>query len=156
VYLGNGDGTFTSGQSVTASNLNAGLAIGDMNNDGHLDVVTADSTGNTVSVRLGDGLGNLSQTPTATGALGSIGTAVALADMNGDGNLDVVVARGTTAANAAVTVLLGSATGALGAPITGGSASGVKQIVTANYNTGNNISIFVPQFVSNNWRLYSR
>jgi hypothetical protein len=57
-FLGNGDGTFTSGADFDAARLGAGLVVADINGDTHLDVM---NTGmdhlNQISVALGNGDG---------------------------------------------------------------------------------------------------
>jgi large repetitive protein len=93
VLLDNGDGTFQ-----TASSYNAGgaisyaVAVGDMNGDGKLDVVVANTASGTVAVLLGNGNGTLQ--PAATFPCQPGGPkAVAVADLNGDGKPDVVTAN---------------------------------------------------------------
>ena len=55
VLPGNGDGTFGDGKVLgSAGNEEEGLAVADLNGDGRLDLLTADSTANDVSVFLGD------------------------------------------------------------------------------------------------------
>jgi FG-GAP-like repeat len=91
VFPGRGDGTFAS-EVVTPAPVNGALAVGDMNGDGLPDLVLSglngsiqDSTG--VLLSNGDGTfraGQFLTSPYWTGAL-------AVADFNGDGNLDVVV-----------------------------------------------------------------
>ena len=82
------------------------VALGDVNGDGRLDFVTANSSNNTVSVLLGTGTGSFgpkTDYPTGTSPQG-----VALGDVNGDGRLDVVTVNyGSTAS-----VLLGTGAGA--------------------------------------------
>jgi hypothetical protein len=77
-------------QSFTATSPVA-VAVGDVNGDGHLDVVTASATG-TVTVLLGTGTGTF-QPPTIPPATGKTPVAVALGDVNGDGKLDIVTAN---------------------------------------------------------------
>ena len=63
------------------------IAIGDMNHDGKLDVITCDGLANTVSVLLGNGNGALSPR-TDFGTPGP--SRLALADFTADGRLDVI------------------------------------------------------------------
>jgi hypothetical protein len=88
ILLGKGDGTF----QPPVSNGNAlfagfGVAAGDVNGDGKLDVIAGSQDG--IFVMLGDGKGNLS-TPVDIG-FGPNPIRVAVGDFNGDHKLDVVV-----------------------------------------------------------------
>jgi hypothetical protein len=93
IFQGNGDGTFQAPVSISLplGYKPAGLAAADLNGDGHIDLVVADSGNNTVSVLLGNGDGRFRQrTDYATG---SQPVYVAFGDFNGDGATDIVVAN---------------------------------------------------------------
>jgi hypothetical protein len=121
VLLGNGDGTFqpqvaysTSG-SLPLNTFPQWVAIADVNKDGHLDLVTADAGnagGGGISVLLGNGNGTFQAPVFYSDVLNGSGVGlqangVAIADLNGDGNLDVV----TAAQVGAVNVFLGNGDG---------------------------------------------
>lgn len=114
VLLGNGDGTFQpvvtydSGGSTTVS-----IAVADVNADGKPDVLLANECGNSstcadgsVGVLLGNGDGTFQKATTydTKYAIDS----VAVADVNGDGRLDLLVA---SSGNSRVGVLLGNGDG---------------------------------------------
>ncbi|MGI4735249.1 MAG: FG-GAP repeat domain-containing protein [Janthinobacterium lividum] len=94
VLLGNGNGTFQAIGTTTLSNSPRKLALADINADGRLDVVTvSDSGSGSVSVLLGSG--NSTFAPAVSYATGSnsFSYGVALADVSGDGKLDIITAN---------------------------------------------------------------
>lgn len=112
VLLNQGDGSFGPRRSITVGRQPTDLALGDLNDDGHLDFVTpiSDNSG-TVSVRLGRGDGTFTAGPTAR--VGRYPLAVVLADLNKDGHLDLITANAVTND---LSVLLGNGDGTFGAP----------------------------------------
>jgi hypothetical protein len=130
VLLGNGNGTFGTGTNYArgAGPQGFGLALGDVNGDGHLDIVTANtqdsnSNNSSLSVLLNHGDGTFA--PHTDYAVGNRPRAVALGDLNGDGHLDIISAN---EANGDVSVLLGHGDGTFGPKtdyVVGGGAVGV-------------------------------
>jgi hypothetical protein len=104
--LGNGNGTFKDQTTVATGDAPRSVALGDVNDDGRLDIITANRDSSTVSVLLGNGNGTF-QTQT-TFATGSSPRSVALGDVNGDGRLDIITAN-NNGDNASV--LLGNGNG---------------------------------------------
>src|SRR5713101_3054010 len=89
ILLGNGDGTFRAHVDYATGLGAVGIAVGDLNGDGQLDVVTADFF-DAVSVLLGNGDGTFQLDSGQPGLL-SNPSAIAAEDLNGDGNIDLVV-----------------------------------------------------------------
>jgi probable HAF family extracellular repeat protein len=90
VLLGNGDGTFKSPTSYPVEFPDS-VAIGDLNHDGHPDIVVGSSYLNEISVLLGNGDGTFKAPSVALATnTGGEPTSVAVADLNGDGRGDIV------------------------------------------------------------------
>ncbi len=121
VLLGNGDGTFQDQDgALLPQHMYAigvyptAVAVADLTGDGIPDIITTnrgpDGTLGTVSVLpgVGDGTFRPQQTFPVGASNDSEPSAVAVADLNGDGNLDLAV---TNSADATVAVLLGKGDG---------------------------------------------
>ena len=136
VRIGNGDGTFGNEVASDVGATPAAKAVGDVNGDRILDVVTSNSDG-TVTVMLGAGNGTF--TPAETYHVGSGAGSIALTDLNGDGKVDIAVADPT----AGVTYLLtGNADGTFAAPVTLdlGGPSSILTITDFNGDGGADIA----------------
>jgi hypothetical protein len=137
-------GTFLAAQNLGVGTHPGGVAIGDLNGDGHLDIAVADS-----------GLSVLFQKAGATGtfflpiSLGVHCSSVGIGDLNGDGQADLV-ATATNAGN--VSIFLQSPAGAgsflppqtvaagfqpINVAIADLNADGLLDLAIANYGTGN-------------------
>ena len=84
------------------------VAVADVNHDGNPDILVANADAGSISVLLGDGKGKFSRGPGSPIPAGHLPNDLAIADMNGDGNLDVVIPNHQSAY---LTILLGDGTG---------------------------------------------
>ena len=119
VATGDGAGSFTAQATGLMGTDPRTLAVGDINNDGKPDFITANQTSGNVSVRLGDGAGGFTAptTPEITVGASQQPQQVALADLNGDGNLDFV-ATNYYANPGKVSIRLGAGNGSFSTPAT--------------------------------------
>jgi hypothetical protein len=148
VLLGKGDGTFAPAVSyATGTNTNiVGIAVVDVSSDGQPDIIAADSYTNNVRVLLGSRDGTFAPAIAYAAGTSSYAGGLAVADINADGQLDVLTVDAT---HFAVQVLLGKGAGTF-APATSYStganswptslsvgdvnADGKLDLVTANSN----------------------
>ena len=111
--LGNGDGTFQAPIVSPCPLCGAALVVADVNHDGKPDVITAGGSG--IAVLLGNGDGTFQ-----TASIYSIykPSSIAAADLNGDGNLDLVVTRGFVKyKGGGVYILFGHSDGTFGSAV---------------------------------------
>ncbi|MBP1683989.1 MAG: alkaline phosphatase [Deltaproteobacteria bacterium] len=97
VYLNDGNGGFSDTPSSTTGTGPAPVAVatGDFNNDGNVDLVTVNSGGNSVTVRLGIGAGDFSSS-SRDFTVDANPVGVAVGDFNNDGKADLAVLSSTT------------------------------------------------------------
>jgi hypothetical protein len=135
ILLGNGDGTFKAAYDYNSS-TNA-ITTGDFNGDGKLDFAAIG--GDIISVFLNQGDATFSSTAITIigGNLGDQAhfTAIAAADFNGDGKLDLAVSGPTGIKNSAgLDILFGNGDGTFQAPISPGPGGDGSTVVVGDFN----------------------
>jgi hypothetical protein len=147
ILLGKGDGSFGAATkfSEPLGTYTFSIASGDLNNDGNLDLVTANTGANNISILLGKGDGSFGAATKFS--VGSGPYSIASGDFNGDKNTDLAVANQYSDN---VSILLGTGGGSFGAATNlnvGSSPSSVvvgdfdgdgkSDLATANTGSGN-------------------
>ena len=90
ILIGKGDGTFTTGTTLSSDQGVGQIATGDFNGDGIPDMVAANSNGTTATVFLGKGDGTFTSAAALTiSSSYSTIAAIAVGDFNKDGILDL-------------------------------------------------------------------
>ncbi|HEX3555075.1 MAG TPA: VCBS repeat-containing protein [Thermoanaerobaculia bacterium] len=153
VLFGNGKGGFASpGRTFPVGRMPyQRLRSADVNRDGKPDLLTTNFEGNSLSVLLGDGKGGFANAPGSPFPAGRSPFCQVIADVNGDGKLDVVVGgfsgQPDDPSADGISVLLGDGAGAFrllaGSPFAAGrtpvavavgdlNGDGVPEIAVAN------------------------
>lgn len=91
VLLGNTNGTFQPALNFGIGSGAVSMAVGDLNADGKMDLVTANSADNHLSVLLGNGAGGFAAPRSVSLASGHTPLSVAVGDLNADGKMDLAV-----------------------------------------------------------------
>jgi hypothetical protein len=130
--LGNRNGTFGAPVNYSGGTNPVSIATGDFNGDGKLDLAVGNpnpSPGQpgTVDILLGNGDGSF-QAPVSY-AVGTYPNALATADFNGDGKLDLAVVSGGD-----VAILLGNGDGTFQPAVNYVLAYGVHNLVVGDFN----------------------
>jgi hypothetical protein len=117
LLVGDGKGGFTLGPFFPVGKRPyQRLRSADINGDGRADIVTTNLDGDNVTILLGDGKGGFQEANGSPVKVGAAPWAVAIADLNGDGKLDLATIpydrdAKTRGGSAAATVLLGDGAG---------------------------------------------
>jgi hypothetical protein len=148
VLLGNGDGTFSPrrdlppGPSSPVQQSPQAAIIADFNGDGIPDLALSEANPGyniygTLTVLLGKGSG-MFEPPVGTSSPGAF--AMASADFNGDGRLDLVISDGSGAA-----VMLGNGDGTFGTPlqILNTIGSPARAVLTGDFNNDGKPDVIV-------------
>ena len=123
------------------------IAIADVNHDGKLDIIVANTDAGTLSVLLGDGKGQFAAAPGSPVECGKNPNDIATGDLNGDGNVDLVIANTETPY---LTILLGDGKGRFApsphSPFDTHSYPHVHGVAVADFNGDGK-----PDVVTDNW-----
>ncbi len=142
ILLGRGDGSFVSPPNTLSTGTgSSGVALGDYNRDGKIDLAVSNAGDNTVSILLGDGLGGFASGQTA--AAGDEPAGIASGELTGDGRLDLVVVNRNTDT---VSVLDGIGDGGFRAPrsfVSGSAGSEPTTVDVADVSGDGKLDVIV-------------
>jgi Bacterial Ig-like domain (group 3)/FG-GAP-like repeat len=165
IFLGKGDGTFipvncSSGSAACPTGISpVGVTAADFNHDGNMDLAVANNGSNTITILFGNGNGSFAAQPSL--ATGGNPRSIVAAAFNGDNNYDIVVANSAQTSHN-IGLFLNNGRGGFGAQTTYDTGlnpwsiavgdfnnDGILDVVVANNNNENFISVFLGQTGTN-------
>ncbi|TAL57492.1 MAG: T9SS type A sorting domain-containing protein [Bacteroidetes bacterium] len=127
IMIGNGDGTFQPAVDYFVGGCPSFISVGDMNSDSKKDIIVSSSCGNVYFL---SGNGNGTFNPAATISTNA-NRSNAVADFNGDGNLDVAAPM---MSQSNIQLFLGNGNGTFGAPQQFNTGSSPYSVASADFN----------------------
>jgi len=132
ILINNGSGAFPTNMEFAAGSGPVFVAVGDFNGDGKPDLVVANSSTSQINVLLNTSTGGIlsfgAPTPYTVGMQPFF---VGVADLNGDGKLDLVTAN---SGSNNISVLLGAGNGTFGAANNFAAGTGPSSVVAGDFN----------------------
>ncbi|MEH2218468.1 MAG: FG-GAP-like repeat-containing protein [Nostoc sp.] len=141
VLLNNGDGSFSAKTDYTVGSNPKSVALGDVNSDGRLDLVSANYDDSSVSVLLGNGNGTFAAK--VDYLVGSGPSSIALGDVNSDGRLDLVSANYD---DSSVSVLLGNGNGTFAAKVDYAAGTQASFVVLKDLNSDGRVDLVTTDY----------
>ena len=140
---------FTQGAAYPTGSAPDGLAVGDLNGDGVVDIVTADAGSDSMSVLLGNKDGTYQ--PRKVFKTGQNPSSIALADLDDDGNLDAII---TNNDDNTVTIWWGDGKGGFATSTLLSTGSGPHRIATGDIDGDGNLDIAIVNWTGTSATLF--
>ncbi|CAM4809506.1 unnamed protein product [Rotaria magnacalcarata] len=147
VFLGNGDGSFSTQTSYSTGlySLPYSVVLADVNLDGRLDIVVANSGTDSISILLGYGDGTFVNSKNYSTGYNSEQYSVAIGDLNNDNKLDIVVAN-FDANNIGILLGYGDGTFSTQTTFLTGSSSSPNSVALGDFNNDHYLDIVIALF----------
>jgi len=141
LLLSTGAGEYAGPVTLPLLNQPAGdiaIALGDVDGDGHADLAVAGYDPSEIRVYPGDGTGGFGAPVLLDAGSDSQPTAIALADLTGDGHLDIVTANGQSGS---VAVFVGDGAGGFGAALHSPAGAWPAKLVVADFDGDGHLDV---------------
>ncbi|MDZ7705367.1 MAG: VCBS repeat-containing protein [Trueperaceae bacterium] len=143
ILLGQGDGSFSNASnSPVALGTNAtgpvSIVTGDFNRDNDLDLATANSSSDNVSLLLGSGDGQFTLASSSPITVGTSPQSITSSDLDRDSNLDLVTANN---GSENVSVLIGNGDGTFAAAVNYGTGAGPASVTSGDLNDDGSLDL---------------